>query len=54
MVIDLCRYKDIVVDPDKQEVTVRGGVLMKEVQVALSEKGRFTSRNRIVPALPIG
>jgi len=45
MIIDLSQYREVVVDPGKRTVAVRGGVLMKELQVALSEKGHFTSMN---------
>ena len=45
MIIDLSQYREVVVDPGKRTVAVRGGVLMKELQVALSEKGYFTSMN---------
>lgn len=44
MIIDLCRYKDVVVDPSQHTVSIRGGVLMKELQIALSEKNQFTSK----------
>jgi len=46
MIIDLSRYREVVVDPARRIVAVRGGVLMKELQVALSEKAQFTSMNR--------
>ena len=42
IVIDLSRYKEVMVDRSKQSVIVRGGVLMKELQIALSEQGQFT------------
>ena len=45
LVIDLSHYKEVVVDPDKQTVAVRGGVLMKEFQLSLTEKNQFTSTN---------
>lgn len=43
MIIDLSHYKEVVVDAGQRTVAVRGGVLMKELQLALSEKGQFTS-----------
>ncbi|KAL8716457.1 MAG: hypothetical protein Q9220_000364 [cf. Caloplaca sp. 1 TL-2023] len=43
VIIDLSQYREIVVDVDEHAVTVRGGVLMKELQVALSEKHQFTT-----------
>ena len=43
MIIDLSRYKEVVVDAGQSTVTIRGGVLMKELQLTLSEKGQFTS-----------
>lgn len=43
MIIDLSQYKEICVEPSQRTVAVRGGVLMKELQLALSEKGQFTS-----------
>ena len=46
MIIDLSQYREVVVDPGQRTVAVRGGVLMKELQVALSEKGQFTSINK--------
>jgi len=46
MIIDLSQYKEISVDPHQRTVAVRGGVLMKELQLALSEKGQFTSMSR--------
>ena len=45
MVIDLSRYKEVVADRNRRTVAVRGGVLMKELQIALSEKDQFTSIN---------
>ena len=55
LVIDMSRYKEIIVHRDEHTVTVRGGVLMKELQLALSEKGQFTSRkrslNNLLPSL---
>ena len=46
MVIDMSRYKETMVDPEGHIVAVRGGVLMKELQLALSEEAQFTSRMR--------
>lgn len=46
MIVDLSQYKEISVDPSQRTVAVRGGVLMKEMQLALSEKGQFTSTSR--------
>lgn len=43
MIIDMSRYKETIIDPEGHTVAVRGGVLMKELQLALSEKGQFTS-----------
>ena len=51
MVIDMSRYKETIVDPVGHTVAVRGGVLMKELQLALSEKGQFTSRKRSLTCL---
>ena len=47
MIIDMSRYKEVIVDPNQHIVTVRGGILMKELQLALSEHGQFTSMNKI-------
>ncbi|KAG8526328.1 uncharacterized protein KY384_000321 [Bacidia gigantensis] len=43
IIIDLSKYKQVSVDADQRTVTVRGGVLMKELQIALSEQGQFTA-----------
>ncbi|CAL8578068.1 hypothetical protein XPA_003869 [Xanthoria parietina] len=43
MVIDLSHFKDVAVDTNQHLVTVRGGVLMKELQIALGEKNQFTT-----------
>ncbi|KAL8750829.1 MAG: hypothetical protein Q9184_006276 [Pyrenodesmia sp. 2 TL-2023] len=43
LIIDLSRFKDISVDADQRIVSVRGGVLMKELQVALSKHDQFTT-----------
>ena len=43
MIIDLSQYKEVLVNSDQQEVTVRGGVLMKDLQIALSTENQFTS-----------
>lgn len=45
IVIDMSCFKEIVVGPDRHTVVVRGGVLMKNLQLALSGKGQFTSTN---------
>ena len=47
MVIDMSNHKEVIVDPDQHTVAVRGGVLMKELQLALGEKGQFTSMKRV-------
>lgn len=44
LIIDLSHYKDVKVDSEARTVTVKGGVLMKELQLALSEKKLFTSK----------
>lgn len=44
MIIDLSHFKDVSIDTNQQLVTVKGGVLMKELQIALSEKNQFTSK----------
>ena len=41
-ILDLGLYKDVVVEPSKNSATVKGGVLTKELQVALNKKGQFT------------
>ena len=41
--MDLSLFKDVVADASKSMVTVRGGVLMKELQLALCAVGQFTS-----------
>lgn len=46
LIIDLSRYKDVAVDPQRHEVTISGGVLMKELQLALAEKHQMTSTCR--------
>ena len=43
MIIDLSQYKEVEVHSDQQEVIIRGGVLMKELQIALSKENQFTS-----------
>lgn len=43
-ILDLSLYKDIVAEPSKNIVTVKGGVLMKDFQVALNKVGQFTSK----------
>ena len=43
MIIYMSRYKETIIDPDGHYVAVRDGVLMKELQLALSEKEQFTS-----------
>ena len=52
MVIDLSHFKEIQVYPDKRTVVIRGGVLMKELQLALTDKGQFTS-TPTTPSSPI-
>lgn len=47
MVIDLSHFKDVAVDTNQHLMTVRGGVLMKELQIALSEKNQFTSKAEV-------
>lgn len=42
-VLDLSSYKDIALNLVTNTVTVRGGVLMKELQVALNNEGQFTT-----------
>lgn len=42
-VLDLSLYKDVALNPSSNTATVKGGVLMKELQVALNKEGRFTS-----------
>lgn len=42
-VLDLSLYKAVIPDPTTRSVTIKGGVLMKELQAALSTKGQFTS-----------
>lgn len=56
LIIDLSRYKDVAVDPQNHEVTISGGVLMKELQLALAEEQQMTStrrEHRTVPKAPI-
>ncbi len=48
MVIDLSHFKDVAVDTNQHLVTVRGGVLMKELQIALGEKNQFTSKVKVL------
>ncbi|KAI4116242.1 MAG: hypothetical protein LQ345_003305 [Seirophora villosa] len=43
LVIDLSQYKSISVEADQHRVSVRGGVLMKELQLELSKQGQFTT-----------
>ncbi|KAL8724367.1 MAG: hypothetical protein Q9166_007988 [cf. Caloplaca sp. 2 TL-2023] len=54
MVIDLSRFKNVSVDANQHKVAVRGGVLMKELQLALSERGQFTTvaNGNTVGAIP--
>ncbi|KAL9634420.1 MAG: hypothetical protein Q9204_003008 [Flavoplaca sp. TL-2023a] len=54
MVIDVSQFKDVHVDANRQLVTVRGGVLMKELQIALSEENQFTAvaNGNTVGAIP--
>lgn len=42
VIVDLRRYKSVEVDSSAHTVTVGGGLLMKELQFALSSKGEFT------------
>ncbi|MCJ1311794.1 hypothetical protein MMC25_005467 [Agyrium rufum] len=42
-IIDLRRYKDIVVDSSRNTVTVKGGILMKELQLALAKENLITT-----------
>lgn len=43
IIIDLCNYREVEVAAAQHTVTVRGGVLTKELQLALTEYGQFTS-----------
>ncbi|KAL8649730.1 MAG: hypothetical protein Q9210_004228 [Variospora velana] len=43
LIIDLSLYKSISVDTEQHTVSVRGGVLMKELQLELSKHGQFTT-----------
>ena len=45
MVMDLSYYKGVFVDATSRTAIVRGGALMKDLQVALSEKGQFTGKS---------
>ena len=45
-ILDLSLYKGVVVDPSHNVATIKGGLLMKELQVALSKECRLT---RIFP-----
>ena len=45
--MDLSHYREVDVNSDHHTVVIRGGVLMKELQLALSEKGQFTSMSII-------
>ena len=47
IIVDLRHYKDIVVDTSKNRVTVKGGVSMKELQLALAKEDRITSKLRL-------
>ena len=40
-ILDLSRYKAVIVDASSHTVTIKGGLLMKELQVALSKEGQF-------------
>ncbi|KAL1988299.1 hypothetical protein VTN96DRAFT_274 [Rasamsonia emersonii] len=42
-VLDLSLYREVVPDPANNVVTVKGGVLMKELQLALNKAGQFTT-----------
>lgn len=46
MIIDLSQYKEISVDSSQRTIAVREEILMKELQLALSEKGQFTGMSR--------
>lgn len=53
-ILDLSLYKDVVVEPSKNIATVKGGLLMKELQVALNKEGQFTSTvSQSVKVFPI-
>ena len=41
----MSQYKDVKVDSEAETVTVKGGVLMKDLQLALNEKKLFTSKS---------
>ena len=41
-VLDFTRFKSVNVEPAKHQVTVAGGILMKELSTALAEKGECT------------
>ncbi|KAL9030053.1 MAG: hypothetical protein Q9196_001789 [Gyalolechia fulgens] len=43
IVIDLSLFKEVSVDPNRHTVAVRGGVLMKELQIALSKYNQFAT-----------
>lgn len=42
-VLDLSLYKDVALNLSSNTATVKGGVLIEELQVALSKEGQFTS-----------
>ena len=43
LIIDLSKYKHVEVNLN-ETATIKGGVLMKDLQVALSKEGRFASK----------
>ncbi|KAI9683797.1 MAG: hypothetical protein M1822_005987 [Bathelium mastoideum] len=43
IIIDLCNCKQVNVATDKHQVTIVGGVLAKELQLELTQRGRFTT-----------
>lgn len=47
IIIDLRKFKEIEPNEQNHTVIVRGGVLMKELQLALFEKNEFTSKSKL-------
>ncbi|KAI9653999.1 MAG: hypothetical protein M1821_006860 [Bathelium mastoideum] len=43
IIIDLCNCKEVNVATDKHQVTIVGGVLAKELQLEMTQRGRFTT-----------
>ncbi|KAL9003412.1 MAG: hypothetical protein Q9188_003717 [Gyalolechia gomerana] len=43
LIIHLSLFKEVSVDQDRHTVAVRGGVLVKELQITLSKQGHFTT-----------